>query len=90
MPVYDPPMHAGLLKCMQPKRVAHELSEGVLPFKVAAGDREPSHIAKSRPKTRGEHTQTNGDPSRVHIADLVPYEVLRSIIVNLFTKQDRH
>jgi hypothetical protein len=36
-----------------PKRVAHERSEGVLPFKVAAGDREPSHIAKSRPKTRG-------------------------------------
>ncbi len=72
---YDPPIVVGLFFG----------SAGRL--KVAAGDREPSHIAKSRPKTRGEHTQTNGDPSRVHIADLVPYEVLRSIIVDLFTKK---
>ncbi len=34
MPVHDPPIPFGLLKCMQPKRVAHERSEGVLPFKV--------------------------------------------------------
>ena len=26
MPVYDPPIPVGLLKCMQPKRVAHERS----------------------------------------------------------------
>jgi len=32
MPVYGPPIPVGLLKCMQPKRVAHERSEGVLPF----------------------------------------------------------
>jgi len=35
IPVYDPPIPMGLLKCMQPKRVAHENSEGELPFKVA-------------------------------------------------------
>jgi len=34
MPVYDLPIPVGLLKCMQPKRVANERSEGVLPFKV--------------------------------------------------------
>jgi len=34
MPVYDPPIPVGLLKCIKPKRVAHERSEGVLPFKV--------------------------------------------------------
>ena len=34
----------------------------------------------------GEHTQTNGDPSRVHIADLMPYEVLRSTIVDSIHK----
>ncbi len=43
----------GILKgasCNQ-KRVAHEHRKGLLPFEVAAGDREPSHAAKSRPKT---------------------------------------
>jgi len=43
MPVYDPPIPMGVLKCIQPKRVAHEPSKGVLPFKVAcivAGQRE--------------------------------------------------
>jgi hypothetical protein len=47
MPVYDPPMPVGLLKCMQPKRVAHKHSKGVLPFKVAcivAGQREWDHV----------------------------------------------
>ncbi len=36
---------------LQPKRVAHEQSEGVWPFEVAAGSREPSLTAKSRPNT---------------------------------------
>jgi len=43
MPVYDLPIPVGLLKYMQPKRVAHKRSKGVLPFKVAyiaAGQRE--------------------------------------------------
>jgi len=35
MSVYDPPIPVALLKCMQPKEVPHESSEGVLPFKVA-------------------------------------------------------
>ncbi len=49
MPVYNPPIPVGLLKCMQPKRAAHERTEGVLPFKVAciaAGQRE-----------KGDHVQ---------------------------------
>ncbi len=33
------------------KRVAYEHRKGLLPFEVAAGDREPLHAAKSRPKT---------------------------------------
>ena len=33
----------------------------------------------------GEHTQTNGDPSRVHVADLVLYEVLRLTIGDSYT-----
>ena len=53
---YDPPIVVDLLlQCgkaqgsrLQPKRVAHERSEGVLPFKVAAGDQEPSPFCKKQ------------------------------------------
>ena len=54
MPVYDPPIPVGLLKCMQPKRVAHERSEGVLPFEVAciaAGQREWGDHVQACPGT---------------------------------------
>jgi len=43
MPECDPTIPFGLIKFMQPKRIAHEHSKGVLPFKVAciaAGQRE--------------------------------------------------
>jgi len=43
MPEYDLTIPFGMIKFMQPKRVAHKQSKGVLPFKVAciaAGQRE--------------------------------------------------
>ncbi len=54
MPVDDPPIPMGLLKYMQPKRVAHKHSEGVLPFKVAciaAGQRELGDHVQACPGT---------------------------------------
>jgi len=54
MPVYNPSIPVGLLKCMQPKRVNHEPSKGVLPFKVAciaAGQREEGDHVQACPGT---------------------------------------
>ena len=42
-------------------------------------------LQKAGPRQFGEHAQTNGDPSRVLIVDLVPYEVLRLTIFDSHT-----
>ena len=47
-------------------------------------------LQKAGPRQFGDHTQTNGDPSRVHIADLVPYEVLRLTIFYSHTQTHTH
>jgi len=70
MPVYDPPIPVGLLKCMQPKSIAHERREGVLPFK---------------PKGIGDHVQAcTGTP--VGILQLECYMVLYVSQLAIFTE----
>ncbi len=54
MPEDYPPIPMGLVKYMQPKRVAQKHREGVLPFKVAwiaAGQREQGDHVQACPGT---------------------------------------
>jgi len=79
---YDPPIVVGLLlEVWEYSREQAATKKGWLtstgrdccPLRLQQATESLPMLPKAGPKLFREHTQTNGDPSRVHIADLVPH-----------------